>query len=630
MHKHLALAVVVVGALAGGQRARAATTELISGAIGGVPADGETFTATMTPDGNFVAFSSAANNLVADDTNQCDIVGNPDLENCTDIFVRDRATATTTRVSVDSSGVEANGPSNNPDISSDGQWVAFESLASNLVPGDTNDLLDCFLHDRVTGATERVSITDAEGEASGRNCRVSDDGRYVVFSSRSDALTSLDDSYEDVFIRDRVAGTTKWISYWANFFGDNECDTGDNLSPSISSDGRYVMFLHDEAFSCDEDTRLEYLIIYDRENNAWERASLSPTQLSNVGPLDFARYYTYRLSSGGNPIRVYLRDRELGKTEDVSISTDGAHGNDTSSGGRVTEDGRFVAFTSRASNLVPDDTNPCEFGSCRDVFVRDRDAKTTTRVSLTATGGEGDGDSISLGIASGGVTVLFVSKATNLVPGDTNGVQDAFVRVSLCGDGVVDLGEECDDGNLTDGDGCSATCLLDCPPTPRIGCVPPSQLGKATVKLAARTPSTKNQLQWKWQPGPATSKAAFGQPTTTVGYRLCLYHDSGLAMTVGIPAGSGWKEGSKSFAYKRKSGAPDGVVGVQLKTSVVDGKAKIQVKGKGALLPMPALVSLLSPVTVQLSNTLPVPGCWEAVFSEPFQRQDAGQFKDNN
>ncbi len=622
------VAMVVVGAMSDARDAGAATTELVSIAADGGAADGETLTATMTPDGQWVAFSSTANNLIVGDTNQCDDDGNEVTENCGDVFVRNRVTATTTRVSVDSVGAEGNGGSGNPDISADGRWVVFESLASNLVAGDTNDAMDCFLHDRVNGTTERVSITDGEGEASGRSCRVSDDGHFVVFQSGNHDLTSVDDSYQDIFIRDRVAGTTRWISYWLNFFGESECDTGDNLSPSISGDGRFVMFLHDDQFSCDEDTRLRRLIIFDRESNSWERVGLNPTQISSIGPLEFARFYTYRLVSGANPTRVYFRDRDLGKTEVVSVGTDGAHGNDSSFGGRVTSDGRFVTFTSRASNLVPGDTNLCEFGSCYDVFLRDREAETTERMSLSVGGAEGDADSVSLGVADGGVAVLFVSDATNLVAGDTNAVQDAFVRASVCGDGTVDRGEECDDGNLTGGDGCSATCLLDCAPTPMAGCAQPTQSAKATVKLADRMPSTKDQLQWKWQPGPVTPKSAFGQPTTTTSYRLCVYDGGGLAMTVGIPSGVGWKESAKGFSFKRKSGAPDGVVGVQLKEGLVTGKARIQVKGKGASLPMPALASLAAPLTVQLSNTLPSPACWEAVYSGAFQRQDDVQLKD--
>ncbi len=632
MTKRVVLACCIIGVgltcvFARPREARAATTELVSVASGGGSGDGESFAATITPDGNWVAFSSAAGNLVAGDTNLCDVDADPDDENCTDVFVRDRAGATTTRVSVDSAGAQADGPSDNPDISADGRWVVFQSLATNLVAGDTNDQADCFLRDRDDNTTERVSITDAEGEASGTSCRVSDDGRFVVFASSSHALTSIDDSYQDVFIRDRLAGTTKWISYWPNFFGENECDTGDNSSPSISGDGRFVMFLHDDGFSCDEDTRLRYLIIYDRENNTWERAALSPTQISSIGPMDFARFYTYRLLAGANPTRVYLRDRELGKSEDVSVATDGTHGDDSSFGGRVTSDGRYVAFSSRAGNLVPDDTNACEFGSCYDVFLRDRDARTTERVSLGAGGEQGDHDSVALGIAGGATAVLFASKATNLVPGDANALQDIFVRASVCGDGAVDSGEECDDANLVGGDGCSAACLLDCPPTPRMGCVQPTQSGKATVKLADRTPSTKDQLQWKWQPGPVTPKAAFGQPTTTTGYRMCLYDGAGLAMTAAIPPRTGWKEGSKSFTFKSKAGTPDGIVGVQLKEGLVAGKAKIQVKGKGALVPMPALAPLTAPLTVQLSDTtLPSPACWEAVFST-FQRHDAAQLK---
>ncbi|MCC6764288.1 MAG: hypothetical protein IT293_06465 [Deltaproteobacteria bacterium] len=623
------ITLVLAAMLFGSESPLAATTELVSVALGGGGGDGPATTATLTPDGRVVVFASSASDLVADDTNVfCDIDQDEDDDNCPDIFVRDRASSTTTLVSKDSSGVQANQLSDNPDVSADGRWVVFESLASNLVPGDTNDQLDCFIHDRSAGQTERVSITTDEGQASGTSCRVSDDGQVVLFASYSNALTPFgEDSYQDIFIRDRQAGTTRWISPGLAIFpGDNECDLGTNLNGSISGDGRYAIFTHDDMEDCDEGYRVRTVFIFDREATTWQRMPVSISNLFNAGPLDFARFFTYRLYNGDDFLSLYVRDRELNKTEEVGVRSDGSRASGHSFGGRVTADGRIVAFSSNAPDLVPGDTNVCNVtASCDDVFLRDRDAKTTERVSLGANGEEGDGNSQALGVGDGGGVVLFRSEATNLVPSDGNGVQDIFVRVSLCGDDTVDRGEECDDGNVVGGDGCSATCLLDCPPTPRGGCLSPVQSGKATIKLMDRAPvTTKNQLQWKWPMGAPTAKSAFGSPTTSDGYRLCVYDGSGLALSAGIPPGSAWKEGSTGFKYKSKSALPDGITSVMLKEGVA-GKAKIQVKGKGAALPMPmaGLGMLATALTVQLSSSDAVATCWEAVYSEPFQSQSA-------
>jgi Tol biopolymer transport system component len=134
--------------------AGAATTERVSVSSGGAQGNRATFDPAISADGRFVAFASAASNLVAGDTNHR-----------SDIFVHDRTTGTTERVSVSGAGNEGNGESGHPSISSDGHFVVFASRASNLVAGDTNQHGDIFLHDRTTGATERVSLTQAGGQA---------------------------------------------------------------------------------------------------------------------------------------------------------------------------------------------------------------------------------------------------------------------------------------------------------------------------------------------------------------------------------------------------------------------------------------------------------------------------------
>jgi Tol biopolymer transport system component len=154
----------------------------------------------MSSDGRYVAFYSEANNLVTGDTN-----------GGRDVFVRDRDTSTTERVSVGSAGAQGNDWSDGAPISADGRYVAFRSAASNLVPGDTNIAIDVFLRDRTMGATERVSMDSADAQGNGTSWTVSitADGRYVAFQSEATTLVPGDtNGVDDVFVRDRVA----WVA----------------------------------------------------------------------------------------------------------------------------------------------------------------------------------------------------------------------------------------------------------------------------------------------------------------------------------------------------------------------------------------------------------------------------------
>ncbi len=150
---------------------------------------------SISADGRCVAFSSDANNLVSGDTN-----------GDSDVFVHDRQSGATERVSVDSAGAQGNLDSNSPSISADGRYVAFWGWASNLVSGDTNATADVFVHDRQNGATERVSVKSAGAQGNGRSDdpSISADGRCVAFHSWATNLVSGDtNATEDVFVRDR-------------------------------------------------------------------------------------------------------------------------------------------------------------------------------------------------------------------------------------------------------------------------------------------------------------------------------------------------------------------------------------------------------------------------------------------
>ena len=328
----------------------------------------------------------------------------------------------TTRVSVDSEGREAasnyfprsyyNFPYVRASrVSADGRYVAFESYASNLVPGDSNASKDVFIHDRQTGATTRVSVDAGvrdrfRGYAYGSvSLSISGDGRYVAF--------------DGVSVHDRETGTSTQIDGWG-------------LLPALNADGRYVAFVSIATDLVSGDT-----------NNASD---------------------------------VFVHDRQTDITTRVSVDNAGNQGNDYSSDPSISADGRYVAFTSGAPNLVSDDTN----GS-RDVFVHDRQTGTTTRVSVDSAGRQTplpgddywppvwDGGSQLPSISADGRYVSFSSMASTLVPGDTNGQEDIFVhdRLATLLEGPYGTAT-CSDGLDNDGDGqvdaLDSDCQLPLPP----------------------------------------------------------------------------------------------------------------------------------------------------------------------
>jgi len=353
------------------------------------------------------------------------------------------AAATTERVSLSSAGIEGDEESGiEAAVSADGRYVVFMSRASNLVPGDTNNAPDVFRRDRLTGETIRVSVSSAETQGnriSGLGIDISADGNVVVFGSRASNLVPRDTNrVADVFVRYVTAGTTTRVSVTSS---ERQGDGG-SLDPAISADGLRVAFVS-QARLVRGDTHLQ---------------------------------------------DVYIRLRDQGATIRVSRSSAGVPGDGPSLEPDLSGDGKVVAFSSRATNLVPGpDSNRTDRdvivhrlesrrtsresvdsderqlrSSCRSpdayeprlnedgrrvvftleggircesiVYVRNRALGNTVRVDVTPTGGLGNGMSVAAGISADGRYVLFHSLADNLVAGDTNGVPwllfglDAFMR----------------------------------------------------------------------------------------------------------------------------------------------------------------------------------------------------------
>jgi Tol biopolymer transport system component len=299
--------------------------------------------------------------------------------------VHDCWTGVSERVSVASDGSQANGASRETRISADGRFVAFACHASNLVPGDTNGLSDAFVHDRLTGETWRVNVSTSGDQADGEtfHLNINDDGRFVVFESRADNLVPGDTNTDpDAFVRDWQTGITERVSVSSSGEQGN-CCSGHVGGFAISADANYVAF-----------------------------GSTS----TNLVPGDT-----------NNAVDVFLRDRLASTTERVSVSGPGEQADAGGGSPDLSSDGRYMAFLSSATNLVPGDTN----GVC-DVFVRDLLASLTERVSVSSTGEQANGETPGFPyarISADGRCVVFQSDATNLVPGDTNGLSDIFVRV---------------------------------------------------------------------------------------------------------------------------------------------------------------------------------------------------------
>jgi Tol biopolymer transport system component len=422
-----AAAAVAAGTPAGAVTTRGerpGVTRLVSATATGAAAAGESEFAALSDDGRVVAFVSSAPDLVPGDTN-----------GVADVFVRDLRTGRTTRVSVSSTGEQADVRSSLPSLSRDGRYVAFESLARNLVPGDTNNIWDSFVHDVKTGVTQRVSVNSAgeEADQGGGRPVISGNGRHVAFYSTAGNLVDAPEDYwQHAYLRNLGTGETRRIDVG---FDGSPLD-GFATSFDISDDGRRVVF---ESFA------------------------------SNIVKGD----------TNEQP-DIFLYDDRTRRSTRVSVGARGAQSNSYSFGARISGNGKIVAFGSAASNLVPDDTNtafdafvhdtrngrttrvsvtgtgaelpqggslfdlsnegdevvfdtmspavPSDTNEKPDIYLRDTDDRTTTRISLGRGGAQPDGFNVRPVVSGDGKTVAWESGATNLVPGDRNGARDIYLR----------------------------------------------------------------------------------------------------------------------------------------------------------------------------------------------------------
>ncbi|UTI62621.1 hypothetical protein NBH00_14770 [Paraconexibacter antarcticus] len=334
---------------------------IVSEAFDGTGANGASLSPSISGNGLTIAFTSLASNLVLGDTD-----GQPD------VFVRTRGGATQL-VSVAVDGGPANGPSFEPDVSADGRFVAFTSLASNLVAGDTNGVADVFVRDLALRTTRRVSVssTGEQGTRPSSGPAIDADGGSVAFQSSARNLVPDDTNHAaDVFVHD-AGGVTERVSVaTSGKQQDRAIAAPFRSAPDISGDGRYVVFDTDARSLSAQDTN--------------ERTD------------------------------VYLRDRRRKRTTLVSASSLNVQGNNDSITPRITPNGRFVTFQSFASNLVPQD------GPREDLFVRDVRAGTTSLINATDSGARRRSEPVkqllqTAQLSDDARTAIFISAAPNIV-----------------------------------------------------------------------------------------------------------------------------------------------------------------------------------------------------------------------
>lgn len=407
----------------------AQTTVRVSLDSAGAQVAGHSLVASISVDGRYVAFLSHSSELVPGDSN-----------NAPDVFLHDQQAGTTTRISVDSNGLQGNDGSSSPSISADGRYVAFASTASNLVPGDMNGHGDVFVHDNQSGQTQCVSIDAGgyEGNGDSKLCAISADGRYVVFMSYAYTLWSGDaNGGSDVFVRDLLMGTTDLVSVSSNGTQGND-NSGWLSAPAISADGRYVAFESFAANFASGDTNGTLdIFVHDRQTGITirvsEGASGAQADAASEHPSLSADGRWVAFQSDANTLvpgdafntDIFVRDLLVGTIARISVGS--GSGGGPSRAPSFSPDGRYVAFESSAANLVPGDTN-----GVSDAFVYDLVMSLTQRVSISSTGFEGNLGSGAPVASFDGRFVAFPSSATNLVAGDTNVSDDIFLIDRTC------------------------------------------------------------------------------------------------------------------------------------------------------------------------------------------------------
>ncbi|MBI5869646.1 MAG: PD40 domain-containing protein [Actinobacteria bacterium] len=348
-----------------------------------------------------------------------------------DVFIKDTETGAITSASTDSAGNDGYDDSYDPSISSDGRYVAFSSDAANLVYGDTNNRTDIFVKDTQTGITTRVS-TDSSGRQATSNSyspAISSDGSRVVFASDAGNLISSDTNvFGDVFMKNIFSGTTVVLTSDSSGNQYSDWSIPDLFNPSISSDGRYVAFCSSAPLAGGVGGTYQ-VFVKDTLTGSTIKASSSGnfTSASDPSISADARYIAFRAQTvWGGISHIYVRDMATGTTQLASISQAGVWGNGSSFNPSISADGSMLTFESDANNLVLADSN-----NWTDVFVKELPNGLISRVSVDTFGRQANFSSEHPCIAGDGRHVVFLSFASNLVQLDTNNARDHFLANTI-------------------------------------------------------------------------------------------------------------------------------------------------------------------------------------------------------
>ncbi len=358
-------------------------TVLVSAARGRSYANGSSSISSISRDGDYVAFSSDATDLVRRN------------EHGVQVFLRHLPRGRMRLVSVPLDGQSAgNSQIGASAVSVDGSVVTFSSSADNLVRHDTNGVADVFVRNMRTGTTRVVSVSSLGtlGNGVSDDPSISANGRYVVFESRASNLVHGDKAgKENIFVHDRRTGKTEQVDTAPS--GDRRI--GGSSAPSISANGRFVSFTSTSSRLVPGDTnRVQDVFVWNRTKNRVQRVDLGSigtqadgpafdSSVSSRGPVVAFESGATNLVGGdtNNVVDVYAKDVTSGGITRVDTGSHGAQADGQSLGVAIDPSGRAVAFSSEADNLVPRDTN-----QAADVFVRDRRSGKTRRVDLDANG----------------------------------------------------------------------------------------------------------------------------------------------------------------------------------------------------------------------------------------------------
>ena len=560
MHRCLlALALCVSGALsivAVATPASAAPGQITLASISttGTLSNLYSYGASLSADGTKVAFSSDATNLDPADT---------DIEY--DVYVKDLATGTLTLASTSATGIKGNGYSSEASLSADGTKVAFRSSATNLDPGDIDDVYDVYVKDLVTGALTLAStpITGTKGDRSSWWPSLSADGTQVAFYS---AATNLDpgdtDDVYDVYVKDLVTGALTLASTATTGPKSN----GYSYAPSLSADGTKVAF-HSTATNLDPDDPDDVYDVYvkDLVTGTLTLASATSTDTDtdtkgngySFEPSLSADGTTVAFHTGASNLDpadtddvqdVYVKDLVTGSLTLASTSATGSKGNGSSHEPSLSADGTRVAFHTDAANLDPGDID-----ASSDVYVKDLATGTLTLASTSSTGAKSVYASFGPSLSADGTTVAFLSYADNFHPSAADGaVHHVYVKelgdpdtdTDRDGDGVPDSSDNCpalaNPGQAdSDGDGAGDAC--DTEPAPVTG---PQPVITGTPALGATLTADPGEwlpagvaLSYVWKAAGAVVPGATGV-TFVPGP-----HQVGKAITVSV---TGAKDGYAS------------------------------------------------------------------------------------